>query len=332
MNIYGDPSQVMRILLPFLTLLIFSTQTVFPYAVEINFWKRRGQVLSHQDLTPSSAASLGEGAIPVPLKILPKFSQSTDKKIKQDLPPWITSLSLKGGRIQAIDKSHSPFHIIHIQDVHLNQEAQENIATLLQEFVESRNIGVIGLEGGLGSFDYTDLRDPNFLEARRDLGNYFLKEGQMDGPSYVGLTSPSTLPPVIGVDHKESYLANIEAYRRAESTKETLLTWLQNKEKENEQKKITLSPPLKNLDQLITSYHKGSIPLSTYLNGLDSAGFLMMEQFLSAYELESNINEQELNRERTHLIERLVLKLTKEEQNDFQIVALQFRTGTISYR
>src|SRR5205823_5664267 len=56
------------------------------------------------------------------------------------------------GRIN-LPRSANGKVVIHIQDVHLNPEAQENIAKTISELIKDKKIGLVALEGAFGPID-----------------------------------------------------------------------------------------------------------------------------------------------------------------------------------
>ena len=81
--------------------------------------------------------------------------------------------------------------VIHIQDAHVNEEAQRNIANIIRYFSEKYQLGLVNLEGASGEL-YTKLFSffPS-KQARQSVADYFLGEGRLTGPEYFAIVDAS---------------------------------------------------------------------------------------------------------------------------------------------
>ena len=101
--------------------------------------------------------------------------------------------------------------VIHIQDAHVNEEAQRNIARLVEYSHKTLKNNLVAVEGAegyletalLGSFD-----DPN---ARKLISDYYLREGILSGPEYLAITELPELK-IYGVEEKALYEENRAAF------------------------------------------------------------------------------------------------------------------------
>ena len=109
--------------------------------------------------------------------------------------------------------------IVHIQDAHINEEAQLNIANILQYYSEKYQLGLVNLEGATGEL-YTELFSffPN-RQARQNVADYFLKEGRLTGPEYFAITRRPVMQ-LYGVEDPALYEQNRKAYVDALEFKE----------------------------------------------------------------------------------------------------------------
>jgi hypothetical protein len=123
---------------------------------------------------------------------------------RPDLPDSYGTIksSFKGNREQVI---------LAIQDAHINEEAQRNIANILRHFSEKYQLGLVNLEGASGEL-YTELFSffPD-KEARRNVADYFLKEGRLTGPEYLAIVEKPVMT-LYGVEDPELYEKNRKAY------------------------------------------------------------------------------------------------------------------------
>ena len=115
------------------------------------------------------------------------------------------------GTVKGSFKGNRDAIVIAIQDAHVNEEAQRNIANILRYFSEKYQLGLVSLEGATGEL-YTELFSffPN-KEARRNVADYFLKEGRLTGPEYLAIVEKPAMT-LYGVEDKDLYEENRKAY------------------------------------------------------------------------------------------------------------------------
>jgi hypothetical protein len=115
------------------------------------------------------------------------------------------------GTVKGTFKGNREQIILHIQDAHINEEAQRNIANILRYFSEKYQLGLVSLEGASGEL-YTELFSffPD-KEARRNVADYFLKEGRLTGPEYLAIVEKPAMT-LYGVEDKDLYEENRAAY------------------------------------------------------------------------------------------------------------------------
>ena len=115
------------------------------------------------------------------------------------------------GTIKSTFKGNRDTIVLAIQDAHINEEAQRNIANILRYFSEKYQLGLVSLEGASGEL-YTELFSffPD-KEARRNVADYFLKEGRLTGPEYLAIVEKPAMM-LYGVEDKDLYEENRKAY------------------------------------------------------------------------------------------------------------------------
>ena len=118
----------------------------------------------------------------------------------------ITAASKKGGGV-----------VIHIQDVHRNFEAQQNIGKAVQELINANAVDVVALEGAFAPIDLSWYRAYPHADVIKAVADWLLKENKISGPVYTGFVSKAPIPKFVGIDDKNHYDANVEAYRAAAS-------------------------------------------------------------------------------------------------------------------
>ncbi len=105
--------------------------------------------------------------------------------------------------------------VVHIQDIHMNLEAQKNIAAAVSKFSKDQ-ADLIAIEGAFGPLDFKRFSTYPFPESVRSVADAMLNALLIPGPVYMALTD-KTLPPVVGIDDEKLYHRNVDAYKRAAS-------------------------------------------------------------------------------------------------------------------
>ena len=87
----------------------------------------------------------------------------------------VAAIPLTNGEVKRTDiVPDAAGAVVLVQDVHLNPDAQGNIAAILGSLVASRQAGVIGVEGAFNDFDFSPFRtgDPTLNRAAPVLGRH----------------------------------------------------------------------------------------------------------------------------------------------------------------
>ncbi|MBK8871344.1 MAG: hypothetical protein KBD85_03660 [Elusimicrobia bacterium] len=106
-------------------------------------------------------------------------------------------------------KPNAPF-IVHIQDAHGIEEAQKNMAAMIEGLSENRGVSLVGVEAAQGPFNMGPYRDWPDANVTRDVATYFLKDGTIGGAEFAGITAPKPLT-LWGIEDTDLYLANVHA-------------------------------------------------------------------------------------------------------------------------
>ena len=118
------------------------------------------------------------------------------------------------GQIKTTFKGNRDRIVIHIQDAHANEEAQRNIAKILDYFAGQQLMRLVTLEGAEGDL-FTSLFSmfPNKV-ARKNIADYFLKEARLTGPEYLAIVDRPEMK-LYGVEDRTIYEENRKAYVEA---------------------------------------------------------------------------------------------------------------------
>jgi hypothetical protein len=283
-----------------LTLVFFSENVVFAYFSQSVVWSERRREIDQFPMLP---------ALVDPHALIPGLRAEESTVLGADAGP----------------------RVIQIRDVHLNQEAQRNIALAITDLSRQKAIDMIALEGASGPIvleAYRRFRRPDLIRA---LAVYLLNQGRISGPVFAALTMPVDAPPIVGVDDPILYRANVQAYRRsmrvAPACKARLVAL--KKDFERTEKKSDNSALWK-FHALASGYHAGSVPLSDYLGALREQEAPLssnVRRFLDAFALERTVDFAQAERQRSDLLNRLLRRIDAAESKQLFYVASQLGAG-----
>lgn len=111
--------------------------------------------------------------------------------------------------------------VIHIQDAHVNEEAQRNISEILNYFVETKNLRLVNIEGAEGLLFTEYFSSFTNDEARKLMADYYLREGRMTGAEYLAIVKQPNLR-LYGIEDMNLYRQNRRAYLKSISGQENL--------------------------------------------------------------------------------------------------------------
>ena len=325
-----------------LTIVFFFSSTVLGSALETNFWaerqkERQSHTNGHADetllaslpahLSPLSPHNFSQQQA-LKNTIKPKLPQTVVKNLsnkeKKEFTPLLETLSNAYSTIRQIQvpKNNKGPIVVHIQDVHMNQEAQTNIGKVVQKLIEEEKIDLIALEGAFQEFDFSRFRNFDekwMIEAAAD---YLLKVGKISGPIHTALTTRTELPKLVGIDHRDHYKANVQAFLNSRSEIDSQKKKIERAEREvNEKKNSLFNKELQKFDSKVQAYRLGRITVGDYAEYLYevlkesdklsvSPNFL---SFLEAAQMELTLDFDVVERERARLIEGLLPKLNEKE-------------------
>ncbi|HRY29746.1 MAG TPA: hypothetical protein P5079_06865, partial [Elusimicrobiota bacterium] len=257
----------------------------------------------------------------------------------KDSPTWLSTLVLPFGSIRDIYLSPQPGAplVIHIQDAHEIEEAQKNMAAMIQGLRQERGINLVGLEGAQGAFAVDSFRgyaDPEILKGMAD---YFLKEGYIGGAEYAGLTSPE--PPILwGMEDTALYESNIQAFKDSIKYKPVVHTFLSEmKTAVAALKEEVYSPDLKEFDKHFNAYKGHGESLGAYVRYLLSVsddgrrGYTNLHLLINALDWEDSLDFKRVEKERLELVEMLAKRLSDEQLTYLVQQSLLYRMGRMGY-
>lgn len=148
--------------------------------------------------------------------MIPKSMGFTGSQLSLDKP-----IILPGhmGQIKRVFKGSQKNLVIHIQDLHIDEGVQKNIADLVDYFSQKYGIKLIEMEGASGELSHGLLsRYPHKL-ARKLTAEYFLRQGIFSGPEYLAVAKRPDLR-LVGIEEPEIYEKNRKAYLEAHEVQE----------------------------------------------------------------------------------------------------------------
>jgi len=306
-------------------------------SVETNFWKERQRAARRPVSSPTA------DSIPFPSVSSATFLQSTFPSVPQELardhPLLLSSLSQGYGSIQDVtlpDPSapHGPV-VIYVQDIHGNPEAQWAIRETIQVLSDRSAVGLVALEGAAGPLNLSRYRAFPDHPTIRKAADYLLLKNRISGPAHAGFTGDNKFPPLVGVDDPRHYRANVKAYTdSALKMEETKKIYLKNMANLHQKKFEIYNPVLNGFDQHIQSYHEGALPLGAYVSVLLDhvpAEYIPSEvkKFHHVRVWEATLDLNEIERDRSRLVEDLFELLGPNEVESFIQTAVSFRSGQI---
>jgi hypothetical protein len=346
---------VKRITAGFLAGGYFLTNAALAHSAESNFWAQRRR--ARTATTQMASMPLGAGPNPL-LNHLPTITRQAvtphlSATITQGLPQgWMEGhkalFESLPGNLGTIRKITLPLHaapdgpvVLHIQDVHQNQEAQRNIAKTIKSLVDSGQAGAIALEGAFEPIDLKRFRAFEDRDVVRKVADYLLRENKITGPIHTAMTGPVEFPPVVGVDDRVHYDANVEAYKQSAPLLEEYRKKIQAVQTDLENQKQRLyNPALLAFDRVVESYRQGKTGLGGYVKAIlppplrgrvGVGGETSVESFRQALALEETLDFKRVEQERRRIIELLTPRLTKAQTDDLLQTSVAYRMGQISY-
>lgn len=141
--------------------------------------------------------------------------------------------------------------LILIQDAHVNYEAQQHLAKIIDRLAATYDIRLILVEGGEGAVGLSRLRTSGSSAARKEVADAYLKEGLVSGEEYLDIVSNHPLI-LWGVDDHRLYDRHMQAFLEVEHMRQTA------------------APQLAQLRQAVDGLK--AVVFNTSLNAVDAAG------------------------------------------------------------
>ncbi|MBL0057933.1 MAG: hypothetical protein IPP35_02175 [Elusimicrobia bacterium] len=251
----------------------------------------------------------------------------------------LVSLLSRHGTLHRIQRGpeNSPL-LVHVQDVHGQRKAQENLAALLADILEKYPETPVGLEGAEArDMDLSPFRGPS-PEANAETGRFFFQTGYLTGAELPVFTS-KTVPRYFGLEDPVLYLENVAAVKqslpRQARWQQRLSAWTAILEKE---KNMCFSPALKILDRKGSDREAGRTGLGEYADFLVHSGsslkterFPEVSRFVHLVQEEKGLDFARVEAERNQVLSELIKRLSKPEIQGLVNESVALRSGEIPY-
>jgi len=332
-----------------LTVIFVGTNCIFAHASETNFWKERKKNFELASLPPVHNAF---GPISPPSSLSKSISSGiSNNKIKrwlkkdssnETLKEVLKALPAQYGSIRGVSipgKESSEKIVIHIQDIHMNLEAQKNIGTALQELIHKGQVDLVALEGAFDPIDVSLIRRYPYPESVAHVADYLLREHKISGPIHTAFTlrlrSGQAFPPITGIDDKGHYESNVKAVVESSKLKIQKSKKIQNQKFEIQKRKEEIfNKNLWDFDQMAEARRTGVMGLGDYAQALspfEKDPSLNFSLFIEAVGLENTLNTSRVEHERSILLSQLLHKMDKKTTSRLMETTLSSRMGQLSH-
>lgn len=214
---------------------------------------------------------------------------------------------------EPVDPATQPI-IIHIQESHINYEAQQHLVSILERLIQQYGLSLILVEGGQGDVSLEHLRSMGLPEHRKQVAAQYLEAGVLSGEEYLDIISDYPLV-IWGVERQDLYDDNVQAFLAAEAWQERLKPVVgQLRQAAERLTPVLLDPTLNELYERMSAFDKGTLDVAGYVealaelarrHGISHEAFPTIARYLSARTLEREMHPAEVDEEQTALLERL---------------------------
>ncbi len=236
-------------------------------------------------------------------------------------------------------QSKSPI-VVHLQDVHDVYGVQRNLSFLISELVQS-GAAVVGLEGSEGKLAGIETwRQYPDRESLLEVAGYLAKSGLLTGAELAGLSRADDSAEFYGLEEKQSYLDQVEAFRSTLGRKSDVQKWGKSVESVLTQLKAkAYSPSQKGLDASQSLYDAQKQNLGQRIEFLalpeyraySASSYPNIAKYLKTHALEKSMDFKRVSEAQKKLFVELSKKLSQEELVVLLQDSILYRLGRIGY-
>jgi len=243
------------------------------------------------------------------------------------------------GQIKSMHVGTDSKRIIHIQDSHVNYEAQQNIIQILKILSKEQQDFLIAIEGAQGESNLQWFREYPEKEMTKKVLDLFLRKGHLSSAQFFQVFSPFPVK-VFGVEDRQLYQKNLTYFQKTYAHNKEILSYVKEIERGMKEVAKALYPDsLYRLSEESLLFHENKMSPKDYLpilrnhieiNNIDLNPFPQIKLSLEAIQQESNINYKYVNKHRRLFLKKLQKRLTREESTELTKQSIRFRLGKIS--
>jgi len=303
------------------SLSILANQVLFAHAPATTVWQERRTSAPFFSQLPSLDRITD-------VRRLPAFASEN---------PLLKNLPLQFGTLRDSYKGVSRRRFLIIQDIHLNTEAQANVAGMLRELATRKNLASVAVEGASGPFNFEQFWNAAPSKIVNEVADAFFKSNRIGAVSYAGITAGHTDIPTVGVDDYRLYQANLDAYKTSYRQKSSVSNLLAREKAALALKEQTVfNPSLLKFNRLVESYQAGSLPLGKFVaavfdaNSQAKSSHPVLAAYSQAYRLEQGIDWAQADHERKLIFESLVSKLDRGGVDELIQASIAYKGGQIA--
>lgn len=237
------------------------------------------------------------------------------------------------------DKRSETRLVIHIRDAHANYEAQVNIKKLLDYLVRVYGFNLIQVEGATSHVDPSIFELSMFKEGNQKIADYLMRQGKLTAAEAFAIETDQPVD-IYGIEDEDLYRANLKAFRDVFSYQEDIRKY--GDAAGNILSKLvgsSLNQPLQELFRIVSNYEGKKLDLLEYVESLNQLArernlftlndfsevlrFPNLIRLLRLKQIESELDQAALLREKNRLIAEFESKVPQSEERDYIIEELR---------
>lgn len=242
------------------------------------------------------------------------------------------------GEITSSSETDSEKTIIHIQDAHCVNEAQENIIRILGELISVYNVQLVTTEGASGDISPSEFMFPD-AKIRKNVSTYFLNKGKITGAEFLLINNDYKFT-LRGADDKDYYTDNFNSFVHSIQSREKALEILDSTDATfNKLAEKLLSDKSRGFFSKIIEYRQENISfvefcetLADYAReyGADLSSYRQFALLYKAVSLEKKINFDKIAAEQAKLIDSISRLIPEKQLNELLNKNLMYKLQKIS--
>lgn len=316
---------------------LLTIQVLFAGQAEAVFWSARRQAAQKRPSVLADGKSLS-AQFPALSSCLSPRSDSVTAAVPPDFlkrhKRLFAALSPAHGTLRKISLAKNPAApvVIHIQDVHMNREAQKNIRDTVYALGQSGQVDFVALEGATQKIDLDPFWNYPNPKAVSVTANYLLKENKISGPIHAALSLGKTRVPFLGIDDPVHYKANVKAYQNAAPHQREARADVRAFQRDLAGKKQTAySPALLALDKTVNDFRAEKISLGNYVETLAkiTPPHVVAHSFLKAVRAERTLDIKKVEDDQAKLIEKLSRTFSANDMDRLLAQSVAYRAGQV---